>query len=143
MAGAASEIRRIGRDEVEPLLDGMRADDLLVLPDEGVWLGAVAEGRVVGAARIFDRDGHAALDDVWVEPAHRRRGLATALIDAAAERVRPLWLICDEPDIGFYARRGFFHVGRDEFPPALAAHYRAKREWPADVDHEHFAMRRD
>lgn len=140
-----TRVTSIDAAAVRPLLDGMRADDLDVIADEGTWLGVPGDdGRPAGVARLFERDGHWVVDDVWVAPAARRRGIATALLAAAvAAAPGPVWLICDLPDIAFYAKRGFVLTSPDAFPDALARHYAAKNEWPASPDHEHMAMRAD
>lgn len=138
-------IEPIQQAAVAPLLEAMRADELDVIAGEGDWLGAHdPHGRLLGVIRVFERDGHRVIDDVWVRPDARRRGIATALLARAVARCGDTaWLICDEPDVGFYSARGFTAVAAGEFPAALAAHYAAKREWPAAPDHAHIAMRRD
>lgn len=133
-------VRQISRAEVEPLLPAMAADGLDVQPDDGTWLGLEEQGRILGVVRLFRRGEHDVVDDVWTHPSARRRGVAAALLAEATSRVSTLWLICDEPDIGYYMRRGFRQVDRQAFPGELAAHYAAKDEWPAAPDHEHYAM---
>jgi len=135
------EVAIVAQAEVAPLLEAMRADGLDVIPGEGTWIGARdAGGSLAGVARIFDRDGIAALDDVWVAPAHRRAGVGSALVAHARTMRRPLWLIADEIDVGFYAARGFATEADTALPAGLAAHYASKDEWPAP-DHRHVAMR--
>ena len=126
---------------VRQLLGAMRADGLAIEPIEGVWLGAFASGDVVaGVARLSAQDGVAFLDDVWVQPDLRRRGAGGALVAFAVERGTPLWLICDEDAVAYYAARGFARVPLERFPPPLAAYFGGKGEWPEASDHVHVAM---
>ncbi|GAC1409915.1 MAG: hypothetical protein NVSMB57_03000 [Actinomycetota bacterium] len=131
-------IKTLTPREVEPLLDRMSADGLDVILDAGVWMGFLEDAHIAGVVHVLRFDEHVVLDDVWTEPASRRQGVASALIDAAREQYPRLWLICDEPDIGFYERRGFRSM-RD-LPEPIAAHYASKNEWPRADDHAHYAM---
>ncbi|MFP5379072.1 MAG: GNAT family N-acetyltransferase [Vicinamibacteria bacterium] len=134
-------IARVTTAEVAPLLPAMAADGLDVLAGEGIWLAARDDaGGIDGLLRLFERAGHHVLDDLWVAPARRGRGIGGALIARVRAMRRPLWLIADEADVTFYAARGFAAVADDSFPAPLAAHYAAKDEWPAP-DHRHVAMR--
>lgn len=82
--------------------------------------GIVAEehGTTVGYA-ILRFDGAAAfLRDLFVEPAHFRRGIGTALFSAAAQHARThgattLRLDGDPNARGFYQRLGMTHVGEE------------------------------
>lgn len=133
------DIRRLDTAEVEPVIDALRAEGLPADLDDGLWLGAVEGGRVLGTARVLHRDGIDMLEDVWVDPRHRERGLAGSIIAAAKAGHRPLWLICDEDMVGYYQRRGFAARPPEEFPPAFAAVYAAIGEWPGR-EHLHVAM---
>lgn len=126
---------------VEPLLPELIAEGLKPDPSDGVWIGFVEGDALVGVARILERDGHAMLEDLYVRPGARRRGVAGALVAAATGGHPNLWLICDEDMVGYYERRGFSAVRPEEFPPPLAALYEAKGEWPGR-EHVHAAMRR-
>jgi len=106
-------------------------------PEVGSWLAAFDDdGEIAGVARITEAEGARTIDDVWVRPDARKRGIASALLDQAET---PVWLICDEDMIGFYERRRFTLVEPADFPPSLATLYGARNEWPA-TDHMHYAM---
>lgn len=135
-----SRVRSLTSAEVRTVVGALRAEGLPAISADGSWLGVVEAGRVVGTGRILERQGIRLLEDVWVEPAHRGRGVAAAVVAAAVAAHRPLWLICDEDMVGFYARRGFEARPPDEFPEPLAALYAALGEWPGR-DHLHVAMR--
>jgi hypothetical protein len=71
----------------------------------------------------------------------RRRGLAAALIERARTGLDHLWLICDDPMVGYYEGLGFDLAAKPDFPKPLATLYAAKKEWPTGTDHNHNAMR--
>ncbi|MHB8513262.1 MAG: GNAT family N-acetyltransferase [Actinomycetota bacterium] len=131
-------VKTVGASEVEPLLPGMTADDLDVKLDLGQWFGFSDQDRLVGVVHLIPFDTDIVLDDVWTHPAFRKRGIASELITFVLLQAPRLWLICDEPDIGFYERRGFQLT--QGLPASIAAHYAAKDEWPRALDHAHFAM---
>lgn len=133
------DIRRLTSTEVERVIETLRAEGLPADLNDGVWLGAVDGGRILGTGRILDRDGIHMLEDVWVDPRHRERGLAGSIIAEAKVRHRPLWLICDEDMVGYYERRGFAPRPPDDLPAAFADLYAVKGEWPGR-DHVHVAM---
>lgn len=135
------DVRGIPASLVRPLLAALRDEGLLPDLEDGTWLGVFEGAALLGVARVFEREGHAVLEDVYVRPEARRRGVASALVAAATTRYPSLWLICDEDMVDYYARRGFSGVRSEEFPPPLAALYAAKGEWPGR-DHVHVAMRR-
>jgi GNAT superfamily N-acetyltransferase len=135
------DIRKIAFDALSPLLPALRRDGLAIEPIEGVWLGAFApEGELAGVARLSAQDGVAFVDDVWVRPAVRGRGAGSALVRAAVSRGTPLWLICDEDAVAYYAGLGFERASIAEFPDPLGLYYSAKGEWPEASDHVHVAM---
>ncbi len=87
----------------------------------------VAGNPPVGFAHVLDLESHAHLDQISVHPDHGRRGVGTALLEAAAERAAlkghgslTLTTYADVPWNGpFYARHGFVEVSDDE--PRTAA----------------------
>jgi GNAT superfamily N-acetyltransferase len=129
-----STLRRIGRYEVTDDPDRVDLDVVhAFLSQESYWRRGVARERVatsvrmslplsvhlatatptmVGFARVVtDTVTHAWLDDVFVLPEHRRRGLAGALIDAAlahpAVRGATFQLLLTADAHSLYARHGF------------------------------------
>jgi ribosomal protein S18 acetylase RimI-like enzyme len=104
--------------------------NLRVLFDSDDARVAVAESRenIVGFAITtlhfgLEQGRSAELEDLYVEPAHRRRGIAGALIDDSAAwarsrgcRAHELVVAPNGQDVGhllaFYGRRGFTDEGR-------------------------------
>jgi [ribosomal protein S18]-alanine N-acetyltransferase len=84
------------------------------------YLVAEADGRVAGHATASVAGDIAELQRIAVDPACRRHGLASALLDAVVERARAggadrLLLEVREDNAGaltFYAARGFVEVDR-------------------------------
>ncbi len=82
----------------------------------------VAGDPAIGFAHVVDLESHAHLDQISVHPDHARRGVGTALLEAAAERATlkghgslTLTTYADLPwNAPFYARRGFVEVADDE-----------------------------
>ena len=140
MSGAPV-IRTLAREEIEPHIPTLLEDGFTPEIDQGIWLGAFVDGTLAGFLRVFDEHGAWMLEDVYVLPAHRRRGLARALIDEARRERNPLWLICDDPMIGYYEALDFGVAAKENFPEPLQTLYRAKNEWPTGSDHNHNAMR--
>lgn len=135
-----SQIRRLSTDEIEPFIPLLVGEGFTPEIDQGVWLGWFEAGRLAGWVRVFPEGSAWMLEDVYVLPEFRNRGLATALIEEARAGRSPLWLICDDEMIGFYNRLGFSLAEKHEFPEALATLYSAKKEWPAAPDHNHNAL---
>ncbi len=87
----------------------------------------VAGDPAIGFAHVVDMESHAHLDQISVHPEHGRRGVGTALLEAAAERAAlgghgslTLTTYADLPWNGpFYARHGFVEVSDGE--PRTAA----------------------
>lgn len=90
--------------------------------EPGFLLVAVVAGEVVGFAHVTDQDGHAHLEQLSVLPEHGRRGIGSALVQAAMEEAR--WAgyddmsLCTYRDVPFngpfYTRLGFAEVERLE-----------------------------
>ncbi|WP_205475273.1 ribosomal protein S18-alanine N-acetyltransferase [Nocardioides sp. SYSU D00038] len=116
-AVVASEAANLGADAWSEALvvDGVRGG----LPTV-TYLVAEVDGRVVGHATVSCAGDIAELQRIAVDPAHRRRGLATALLDAALTRARAegadrLLLEVREDNaaaLSFYGARGFVEVDR-------------------------------
>jgi GNAT superfamily N-acetyltransferase len=80
-----------------------------------LWVAAAAEGQVVGFALVLEIGGYAHLEELDVLPAHGRRGVGSALLDAvcawAGRAGYPAVTLRTFRDIPwnapFYRRRGF------------------------------------
>jgi len=136
-----AEIRTLDIAEVEPHIPTLIADGFTPDIEVGTWIGAFLEGALAGFVRLFEHEGAWMLEDVYVFEEYRRRGIAAELIGRAESSIDHLWLICDDPMIGYYENLGFTLMPKRDFPNPLAALYAAKREWPGATDHNHNAMR--
>lgn len=103
--------------------------DAMSIPPEQVARGQVlvaeAAGTIVGLAVVIVGETTAELDGLFVDPAHWRRGIGTALADAATHAARregrSLAVIAGHAARGFYVRCGFSVEGEatTRFGPAL------------------------
>jgi GNAT superfamily N-acetyltransferase len=96
--------------------------------DDGrLWVAADVDDHPVGFAIVREIGLFAHLEEVDVLPEHGRRGLGTALVEAACAWAHTrgfaavtLSTFRDVPwNAAFYARRGFEILARDELPPEL------------------------
>jgi GNAT superfamily N-acetyltransferase len=95
--------------------------DWLALPTRGIREGrmrlAADEGdAVVGFATFLVNDGVAELEDLFVDPGHRRRGIAELLVMDISERVRELGyetleVTANPHAMAFYEYMGFVTSG--------------------------------
>lgn len=78
-----------------------------------------SSGALLGCGQIKPHgQGVFELASIAVEPAHRRRGVARAIIESLlASAPRPLFLICRSGLGSFYAKWGFHVIGTEEMPP--------------------------
>jgi ribosomal protein S18 acetylase RimI-like enzyme len=90
--------------------------EYLILGPEGLAEGrtyvAEQDGLVVGFATWAETVGAIELEDLFVDPGHRRRGIATALVSRIAEVVRAqgaerLEVTANPSALGFYRAVGF------------------------------------
>ena len=96
--------------------------EYLILRPEGLAEGrtyVAEEGSVVGFATWASADGVTELEDLFVDPAWRRRGLATALVShivdvLRAQGVRYLEVTANPHAQGFYHAAGFVDCGTAE-----------------------------
>lgn len=133
------KIQPIDVSALDAVMPSLREEQMGIEPQVGSWLAAFDDnGEIVGVSRITEVGGARTIDDVWVRPDARGRGIATALLDHART---PVWLICDDDMIPYYEQRGFALVAAEDFPASLADLYGARNEWPA-TDHVHYAMLR-
>lgn len=94
-----------------------------------LWVAREGDGAVVGLVAAGDLDGAFHLHALAVDSAHRRRGLASALVARAIERAR--WalmpaatLVLDRTDasaVALAARLGFVALDSRRLSPGLAA----------------------
>ena len=92
----------------------------LVLGPEGLAEGrtyvAEEEGSLVGFATWIEADGVFELEDLFVDPGWRRRGIAAALVDRIAQVLRArgvqrLEVTTNPHALGFYRAAGFIDCG--------------------------------
>jgi GNAT superfamily N-acetyltransferase len=97
--------------------------EYLILAPEGLAEGrtyvADEDGAVVGFATWAEADGTVELEDLFVDPDWRRRGIATALVSRIVEvlRARGVEIIevtANEHALGFYGAAGFIRSGVDQ-----------------------------
>ena len=94
--------------------------EYLTLAPEGLAEGrtyvAEEDGSVVGFATWARADGTIELEDLFVDPDWRRRGIATALVSCVVEVLRAQGVRCLEVTAnphaqGFYSAAGFVDCG--------------------------------
>lgn len=104
--------------------------DAIHLPAEQIALGEVlvadVDGAIVGFAVVLDEGNRAELDGLFVEPAHWRQGIGTALLIAAVHLARDRGLslvtvVANAAAREFYEKCGFAVEGaaQTRFGPAL------------------------
>jgi len=108
----------------------------LTLPESGIREGrmrlATDEGNtVVGFATFLVQDGVAELEDLFVDPGHRRRGVAALLVLDISERLRKLGcealVVTANPHaMPFYEYMGFVTCGLVETELYAAARMKRK-----------------
>jgi N-acetylglutamate synthase-like GNAT family acetyltransferase len=76
------------------------------------------ENRLVGCGQVkVHRDGSRELASIAVEPAWRRKGVASALIEKLVDaHAPPLYLTCRPQLESFYERFGFRSISQAEMP---------------------------
>jgi GNAT superfamily N-acetyltransferase len=108
--------------------------EYLILAPEGLAEGrtyvAEEDGSVVGFASWAEGDGTFELEDLFVDPDWRRRGIAAALVDRIgdvlrAQGVRSLEVTANPHAQGFYTAAGFVDCGIAE--TALGPGHRKRR----------------
>lgn len=117
-------------------VDALRA----MMAGHETWVAALSSGQPAGFADAGPLGGGFHLRELSVDPAHGRRGVGTALVEAviAASRERGLSGVSlttfrDVPfNAPFYARLGFEELAPDRADPALRDAF--VREVPDGVD---------
>ncbi len=104
-----------------PYRDNLHAHpEYLILGPEGLAEGrtyvAEAGGTIVGFASWAETDGTTELEDLFVDPAYMRRGIATALLSCIADVLRArgverLEVTANPNALGFYHAVGFTRCG--------------------------------
>jgi ribosomal protein S18 acetylase RimI-like enzyme len=103
--------------------------EYLILGPEGLAEGrthvAEQDGSVVGFATWAEADGVVELEDLFVDPDYRRRGIAAALVGRIAEVLRArgaerLEVTANPHAMGFYRAVGFVDCGVAETPLGTA-----------------------
>jgi putative acetyltransferase len=112
----------IWRRAVEATHDFLRTADVdaleaevrsAVLPSLAVTVATGPDGRPLGWIGVHGTQ----VEALFVDPAAHRRGVGTALLDAATAGMAPVTLDVNEQNpaaLAFYRRRGFVVVGRSE-----------------------------
>jgi GNAT superfamily N-acetyltransferase len=129
LAAAASVYRRASLSDVSYRDTLLAHPEHLILGPEGLAEGrtyvAEEDGSLVGFATWAETAGTMELEDLFVDPDHMRRGIATALIERIAQVLRArgagrLQVTANPDALGFYRAVGFIECGvaETEFGPA-------------------------
>jgi GNAT superfamily N-acetyltransferase len=118
---AASEVYRSASLSNASDRDNLLAHpEYLVLGPEGLAEGrthvAEEDGSLVGFATWIETGGVCELEDLFVDPGWRRRGIATALVNRIAQVLRArgverLEVTANPHAMGFYRAAGFIDCG--------------------------------
>ena len=123
LAAASSVYRRASLSNAGDRDNLLAHPEYLILGPEGLAGGRthVAEqgGSVVGFATWAETADAIELEDLFVDPGYRRRGIATALVSRIAEVVRAqgaerLEVTANPHALGFYRAVGFADCGTAE-----------------------------
>lgn len=116
---------------------------------EGRLLLAIEGERPIGFALLSRVDWHAHLDELDVHPDHGRRGIGTALVEAACawarERGLPRMTLATMRDVPFngpwYLRLGFRELEERELGPGLRSIFQRELAGGYPVEHRVFLVR--
>ena len=120
LAAASSVYRRASLSNADDRDNLLAHPEYLILGPEGLAEGrthvAEQDGSVVGFATWAATAGAIELEDLFVDPGYRRRGIATALLSSIAEVVRAqdaerLEVTANPHALGFYRAAGFADCG--------------------------------
>ena len=123
LPAAASVFRRASLSNAGDRDNLLAHPEYLVLGPEGLTEGrtyvAEADGSVVGFATWAQAGGVTELEDLFVDPEWRRRGLAAALVSRIVDVLRAQGVRCLEVTAnphaqGFYRAAGFIDCGTAE-----------------------------
>lgn len=114
---------------IRELLDssGLPLDGLMEVPTR--WVVARDQHRLVGAGALETHGPDALLRSLVVAPGVRALGIGSGIVaelerHASAGGVAGIYLLTDSAE-GFFARRGYRRIGREEAPEAV----RSSVEW--------------
>jgi GNAT superfamily N-acetyltransferase len=120
LPAAASVYRRASLSNAGDRDNLLAHPEYLILAPEGLAEGrtyvAEEDGSVVGFATWAETDGTIELEDLFVDPDRRRRGIATALVSRIVEVLRARRVPCLEVTANphaqeFYSAAGFVDCG--------------------------------
>ena len=123
LAAAASVYRRASLSNTGDRDNLLAHPEYLILGPEGLAEGrthvAEQDGSVVGFATWVETAGTVELEDLFVDPDYRRRGIASALVSRIAEVLREQGAECLEVTanphaLAFYRAAGFIECGTAE-----------------------------
>lgn len=113
------ELRRLDATLADQLMAQMKKEWLLesfASPDDflrrGIGYVALCDGRIVASASSAVRSAHAIDIDIETVPAHRRRGLGTAVgaalaLECLVRGIDPLWLASNETSCRLATKLGY------------------------------------
>ena len=118
-SGDLPEIMSIERGSFRHPWSGETFADLLGRPGADVLVATLNDG-IVGYAVLAARVGDTELANLAVDPGHRRRGIASALLRGCVDMVRDRgerWIllaarVSNEAAAGMYEKFGFREIGR-------------------------------
>lgn len=120
LAAASSVYRRASLSNADDRDNLLAHPDYLILGPQGLAEGrthvAEQDGSVVGFATWAETADAIELEDLFVDPGYRRRGIAAALVSRIAEVVRArgaerLEVTANPHALGFYRAVGFADCG--------------------------------
>jgi len=120
LAAAATVYRRASLSNVSDRDNLLAHPEYLILRPEGLAEGrtyvAEEDRSLVGFATWAETNGTVELEDLFVDPSYRRRGIATALVGRIAEVLRArgterLEVTANPDAMGFYRAAGFIDCG--------------------------------
>jgi GNAT superfamily N-acetyltransferase len=137
LRAAAGVYRRASLSNADDRDNLLAHPEYLILGPEGLAEGrtyvAEEDGSVVGFATWASAGGVVELEDLFVDPGWRRRGIAAALVGRIvdvlrARGVRSLEVTANPHAAGFYAAAGFIDCGMAE--TAFGAGSRKRLSFP-------------
>mgnify|MGYP001249421644 FL=1 len=108
-------------EELVALVDGdgedLQESQFVVVEDEA--------GSILGCARLRPYRGFRELASVAVRDGRRARGVGWEMVTTLSGRYQgPLYLVCEDREVGFFRRFGFVLIAPEDAPPGLAPKWR-------------------